>query len=94
MQVLKSLGGLSLRAAVSVLLALAASCATAAYARAPASAATPPTTHASRMCDGARSIAANPVEISTPAPIIFAITSPTPDHSPSFFAITTPAQHM
>jgi hypothetical protein len=40
----------------------------------------------------ARSIAANPVEISTPAPIMFAITSPTPDHSPSFLAITTTAQ--
>src|SRR5436190_16380970 len=68
-------------------------CAIAAYARAPDRAAIPPTSRASRMYEGARLKAMKPGTVSTPAPIMLAITMPTPDHSPSLRADVISSTH-
>src|SRR6185436_13507829 len=45
------------------------------------------------MYDGARSIAMNPGAVSTPAPIMLAMTIPTPDHRPSLRAAVISSTH-
>src|SRR5204862_500810 len=57
--------------------------ATVAYARAPASAMIAPTTHAASTVPGPMSCTMKPALMNTPAPTMFATTSPTPDPRPS-----------